>query len=68
MANIKPGMVYPTTSGRTQSALIGEWEELERIWNMVEQGREEARRAALRATAPPLSFGDHLYNTEESQS
>ena len=67
MAKIKPGTVHPTPHGRTISPLLQEWEERERIWNMVEQGKEQARREALRATAPPLSFANHLYTTEEPQ-
>jgi hypothetical protein len=35
------------------------------ISETVERVREEQRRAALAATAPPLSFADHMYKTEE---
>jgi hypothetical protein len=38
-----------------------------RIAEMVERGREDLRRAALAATAPPLSFADHLFKMEELQ-
>jgi hypothetical protein len=41
--------------------LVENGAEYMRISQLVEQGREEQRRAELRASAPPLTFLDRLY-------
>jgi hypothetical protein len=66
MKNI-PGVVYPTSARgdffptAATSPLVADIEAQSRAFEMVAQYKEEARRDALRATAPPLTFLDHLY-------
>jgi hypothetical protein len=65
-----PGVVYPTVPAHgnflptaATSPLVAEIEAQSRAFEMVEQHKEEARRDALRATAPPLSFA--LYKDDQ---
>jgi hypothetical protein len=63
MATIQPNapQSFPVDASRTpRVAAMAEWD---RRWELNEQIKEAARIAAL-PPAPPLSFADHLYDTD----
>jgi hypothetical protein len=70
MAKI-PGVIYPTSArgdflpNAATSPLLAEIEAQSRVSEMVEQYKEDARTAALRSTAPPLTFADCLFKDEQ---
>jgi hypothetical protein len=53
---MKPGTIYPASAGATISPRLRSLEDWSSNWDRAEQVREDARRAALAATAPPLTF------------
>jgi hypothetical protein len=63
MAVIMPSTErFPVDASKAPTvAAMAEWD---RRWEVNEQIKEAARIAAL-PPAPPLSFADHLYNTDD---
>jgi hypothetical protein len=64
----KIGTIHPSPAGATISPRLREREEWGSSWDAAQSYREQVRMDELRANAPPLSFADHLFNTDEPQS
>jgi hypothetical protein len=63
MAIIKPSAPQPFSVDASRTPRVAAMAEWDRRWEANEQIREAARIAAL--PPAPLSFADHLYNSEE---